>query len=129
IALTRNPISLFGAAVVTATGILIVTLFTFELFGFEGGPYSGILAYLILPVLFIAGLLLIPLGIFRQRRRDRQAAARGEAPPAFPVLHLHAAWLRNRAPLFGVLTAANVAILATAASKAVATAATAQFCG
>ena len=99
IALTRNPISLFGAAVVTATGILIVTLFTFELFGFEGGPYSGILAYLILPVLFIAGLLLIPLGIFRQRRRDRQAAARGEAPPAFPVLDLNDARIRNR---FGV---------------------------
>jgi hypothetical protein len=129
IALTRNPISLFGAAVVTATGILIVTLFTFELFGFEGGPYSGILAYLILPVLFVAGLLLIPLGIFRQRRRDRQAAARGEAPPAFPVLDFNDARVRNRALVFAVLTALNVVILATATYKGVETMDTTQFCG
>ncbi|HEY3569204.1 MAG TPA: NapC/NirT family cytochrome c [Thermoanaerobaculia bacterium] len=129
IALTRNPISLFGAAVVTATAILIVTLFTLELFGFQGGPYSGIIAYLIVPVLFIAGLLLIPLGIFRQRRSDRLAAARGEAPPAFPVLDLNDPSIRNRALIFAVLTALNIVILATATYKGVETMDTTQFCG
>lgn len=129
IALTRNPISLFGAAVVTATGILIVTLFTLEVFGFQGGPYSGILAYLILPALFVAGLLLIPIGIFRQRRRDRQAAARGEAPPAFPVFDLNDARTRNRVLVFAVLTAVNAVILTTATYKGVETMDTTQFCG
>jgi len=129
IALTRNPISLFGAAVVTATGILIFTLFAFELSGFHGGTYSGILAYLILPVLFVAGLLLIPVGIFRQRRRDRRAAARGEAPPAFPVLDLNNARTRNRTLVFLALTALNVVILATATYKGVETMDTTRFCG
>jgi len=129
IALTRNPVSLFGTAVVTATGILIVTLFTFELFGFRGGPYSGILAYLILPVLFIGGLLLIPVGILRQRRRDRLARERGEAPPALPVLDFNDARIRNRALVFAVLTALNIVILATATYKGVETMDTTQFCG
>jgi hypothetical protein len=129
IALTRNPVSLLGAAAVTATGILIVTLFTLELFGFRGGPYTGILAYLILPGLFVAGLLLIPLGILRQRRRDRLARERGEAAPAFPVLDLNDPRIRNRALIFAALTALNVVILTTATYKGVETMDTTQFCG
>ena len=129
IALTRNPISLVGAAVVTATGILIVTLFTLESFGLREGPYAGIIAYLILPVLFILGLLLIPIGIVRQRRRDRAAAARGEVPAAFPVIDFNKPRVRTRALTFTVLTALNVVILATATYKGVETMESTQFCG
>ena len=128
-ALTRNPISLFGAAVVTATAILIISLFTFELFGMHGGPYVGILTYLILPALFILGLLLIPLGILRQRRRDRRALERGEAPAAFPVLDFNKSRTRNLALVFGALTALNVVILATATYKGVETMESTEFCG
>jgi len=129
IALTRNPISLVGTAVVSATGILIVTLFTFEVFGFQGGPYSGILAYLVLPAIFVAGLLLIPTGIAVQRRRDRRAKERGEAPPVFPVLDLNDPRIRNRALTFAALTAINAVILATATYKGVETMESTQFCG
>lgn len=129
IALTRNPISLFGAAVVTATGILIVTLFTLETFGLRGSPYIGILAYLVLPILFILGLLLIPVGIARQRRRDRLAGERGEASPAFPVIDLNESRTRTRALVFAVLTAVNVVILSAATYKGVETMDTTRFCG
>ncbi len=128
-ALTRNPLSLFGAAVVTATAILIISLFTFELFGMHGGPYVGILTYLILPALFILGLLLIPLGILRQRRRDRRALERGEAPAAFPILDFNKPRTRNLALIFGALTALNVVILATATYKGVETMESTEFCG
>ena len=80
VALTRNGISLLGTAIVTASGLLIVTLFTLGLFGLEESPYLGILAYVILPTIFLVGLILIPIGIGLQRRRDRRAAERGEAP-------------------------------------------------
>jgi hypothetical protein len=129
IALTRNPISLIGAAVVTATSVLIFTLFTLEIFGLRAGPYAGIIAYLILPALFVLGLLLIPFGIARQRRLDRAAAARGEAPPAFPLIDLNNPRVRNRVLMFAVLTALNVVILATATYKGVETMDSTQFCG
>ena len=45
VALTRNPLSLIGSAIVTASAILIVTLFTLNLLGLQGGPYAGILAF------------------------------------------------------------------------------------
>ncbi|HKV08579.1 MAG TPA: cytochrome C, partial [Thermoanaerobaculia bacterium] len=110
VALTRNPISLLGTAIVTASGILIVTLFTLEMMGLRGSPYIGILAYLILPAIFILGLLLIPIGIARQKRRDRQARERGEDPGALPVIDLNNPRMRNRVVVFAVLTAINVVI-------------------
>lgn len=129
IALTRNVISLIGAAIVTAAGILIVTLFVLELFGLHGSPYIGILAYVILPSIFIVGLLLIPVGIARERRRQRLALARGEAPAAFPVIDLNDNRTRNRALIFTALTAINVVILATATYKGVETMDSTKFCG
>lgn len=129
VALTRNPLSLAGAAIVTASGILIVTLFTLQLFGLEGGPYIGILAYLILPAIFVLGLLIIPIGIARQRRRDRQAQARGEAPAELPVLDFNDPRTRRRVLIFFALTVVNVVILAAATYEGVETMESTEFCG
>ena len=89
IALTRNPISLLGVAITSATALIIVTLFAMELVGSHGSPYIGILAYMILPGIFVAGLALIPVGIVRERRRARRYRERGEKPPGFPILDLN----------------------------------------
>ena len=72
IALTRNPLSLVGALLVTFSSAIILTLFILEMVGFEGGPYIGILAYLVFPAIFLLGLILIPLGIRADRRRARR---------------------------------------------------------
>ena len=48
--ITRNPIGMAGAVLTTVSAILFVTLFALELVGgFHGGPYLGILAFLIIP--------------------------------------------------------------------------------
>lgn len=129
VALTRNAISLLGTAIVTASGILIVTLFTLEMLGLRGSPYIGILAYLILPAVFILGLLLIPIGIARQKRRDRQARERGEEPALLPVIDFNNPRMRNRVIVFTLLTAINVVILSAATYKGVDTMESTEFCG
>ncbi len=129
IALVRNPVGLLGTALTTASALLIVTLFTIDLVGGEVGPYSGIMAFLVLPAVFVVGLLLIPVGIAQQRRRDRRAAAAGAGPPAFPVIDLNRAETRTRTSIFFVLTALNVVILATATYKGVETMESTEFCG
>jgi len=50
--ITHNAISLIGTALALATLVLMASLFTMQQFGFEGGPYLGILTYLILPMIF-----------------------------------------------------------------------------
>jgi NapC/NirT cytochrome c family, N-terminal region len=77
----------------------------------------------------ILGLLLIPLGIARQRRRDRAVMERGEAPPAFPVFNLNDPRTRNRLVVFIALTAINVVILSAATYKGVETMDSTEFCG
>ena len=60
--ISRNGISLIGTGLAIAGLVLIVSLFVMEQLGFEGGPYLGILTYLILPMIFVIGLILIPIG-------------------------------------------------------------------
>jgi len=129
IALTRNPISLLGSAITTARVVLIVTLFAIELFGFLGNPYIGILAYLILPAIFLLGLLLIPLGTIQERRRAARASAKEESPPGFPVIDLNRAPVRKWVLIFVILSAVNLVILAVATYKGVEVMESTEFCG
>jgi hypothetical protein len=129
IALTRNPISLLGTAVTTASAVLIIILFAIELFGFLGNPYIGILAYLVLPGIFLAGLILIPIGVARERRRARRARAEGEPPAKFPVIDLNRDTTRRWVLIFVALTAMNIVILAVATYKGVEVMESTEFCG
>jgi hypothetical protein len=129
IALTRNPLSLTGAAVTTAAGVMIVTLVLLELFGHDGSPYIGVIAYLILPAIFVLGLVLIPVGIFGERRRARRAEAAGAPAGKFPIIDLNLDRTRHRLMAFIFFTATNVVILATVTVKGVEYMETPQFCG
>lgn len=124
--LTGNPISLIGSAIATAAAILFFSFFGLQLFGAEMGPYSGILAFAVLPAALVLGLVLIPSGIWRQRRRQRAATKRGEA---FPVIDLNKRPVRDIALAFMGLTVVNIAILSAGSYQAVHTMESVQFCG
>ena len=65
---TSNPISLAGSALTTVAAFLFLLLFSIHMVSEHGGsPYLGILTFLVLPVFFILGLALIPLGLWRAR--------------------------------------------------------------
>jgi hypothetical protein len=122
--LIRTRLGLAGAVLTTAAGLLVVLFFALGAAGLELGPYVGILAFLILPILFIVGLLLIPLGALLARLRARRE---GLAP--LPVIDLNHAATRRRLALFAALTAANVVILGAASFKGVEVMDQAAFCG
>jgi len=88
-AITRNGISLVGTALTTAAAILFVSFFVGESLGLHGGPYLGILTFVIFPAIFVFGLALIPIGIAWHRRRIRRAVARGETLGVLPVIDLN----------------------------------------
>ncbi|MEE4305173.1 MAG: NapC/NirT family cytochrome c [Wenzhouxiangella sp.] len=128
-ALTRNPISLAGTALAVASLTLIVALFAVHAIGFQGGPYLGIVTFLILPMFFVLGLLLIPVGIYRQRKRAAKMAAEGKAPPLFPVIDLNHETTRKSVIIFLVLTLVNIVVIAGATYKGVHVMETNAFCG
>jgi hypothetical protein len=120
----RNPVSLVGAAITTAAAVVFLVLLALEFAGQLHNPYVGLLIYVAVPAVFVFGLLLIPVGIRRQRRR----ALAGE-PDEWPVIDLRLP--RTRGVIFGValLTFVNTLIVSLAAYGAVHHMESTEFCG
>lgn len=128
-AITRNGLSLAGAALTTASAILFASFFVGESLGLKGGPYLGILTFVIFPALFVFGLLLIPAGMAWQRRRSRRAEARGETLVALPVIDLNIGRTRTLLLVFLAATLVNVVVIAVSTYKAVEVMDSTKFCG
>ena len=46
--------------------------------GHAGNPYLGIIVFLIVPIVFVAGLAIIPIGIYLGRRQLRKGVAQAQ---------------------------------------------------
>ena len=126
--ITHNVTSLIGTALAVASLVLMACLFAMEQFGFEGGPYIGILTYLILPMFFVIGLLLIPIGALLHRRKLRRMHGE-EAIEAMPVFDLNRPATQRWTLIFVGVTMLNIVILASATYKGVHYMETTEFCG
>jgi hypothetical protein len=127
--ITRSTLSIAGTAIATSGVLLFVTLFAMELMGFEGGPYLGIITYLLLPAIVLAGLTLVPVGIWRQTKKEREAVAHGEPEPHLPVIDLNKARTRKALLTFGFMTLVGAVVLAVGTYKGVEYMESVQFCG
>src|ERR1019366_6852139 len=94
--LGQNPVTLTGAVVTTSAALTTIAFWFYEIF-LPGPPhpYIGLLVFLILPGIFVLGLLLIPLGIWLRRRSLR---ASGELPAVFPAIDLALPVVRRTLP-------------------------------
>src|SRR5262249_13773252 len=67
--LTLHWLSLVGSVLVTTAGISWLFVLPLHIRGHVDNPYVGIVAFLVLPAMFFAGLALIPVGIYLAKRR------------------------------------------------------------
>lgn len=124
----RDPISMVGLALTTSSTVLIVGFFVVELLGFHAGPYIGILTFVVFPMFFAAGLILIPIGVLRERKRMRLAGEVLDAGP-FPILDLNNKKIRRVLWIFAGITAVNVVFFAAASYQGVEVMGSTEFCG
>ena len=66
-----NPLTLAGSVIALFNLALIVFLLIFDLLSKRPRPYSDLVILLILPVFILIGVVLVILGIVRQRRRKK----------------------------------------------------------
>ena len=125
--LGQNPLSLAGAVLTTSSAATLVAFWFYEFF-LPGPPhpYIGILLFLILPGIFVLGLLLMPAGILLRRRR---LAARGELLEVYPAISLREPMVRHAILFVAVATFLNVIIFGTASYRGVSYMDSTQFCG
>ncbi|MBK9795278.1 MAG: NapC/NirT family cytochrome c [Holophagaceae bacterium] len=125
--LGNNWLTLAGAALTTSSAFVLVWFWFMELTsGRSVHPYAGILLFLILPGLFLLGLILIPIGLLRLRR---QRKASGEEPLPLQAVDFKHPGVRRLLTVVGVLTFINVSIMGTASLKGVEYMDSNQFCG
>ena len=128
-AITGNVVSLVGTLLIALTLLFIGALLIMQAMGFEGGAYLGIITFVVLPMGFLLGVVIVPLGIWLQKRRDAKAAAEGRPIGHLPVVDLNRE--STRGVLLGFL-ALSVPIIALAAGltfKAVHYMDSTEFCG
>jgi hypothetical protein len=124
--LPRDPFSLVGTILTTIGGVLFVVFFFLDLVGLHTNPYMGIVFFMVLPTIFIIGLLLIPVGVWRERRR--RLAGKPSAPP-WPRLDLNDPRQRSWVALIAAATVVNVVIVSLAAYSGVEYMDSVKFCG
>ena len=123
----NNPISLAGGAITTASCATMLSYWMLEYFGrLSENPYLGIIFFLVLPFLFIAGLVLIPIGVFIRHRKLRAA---GLIPAEFPKIDLNDRIFRRGLDIVLVATIVNLLVVATASYRGAAYMDSPEFCG
>jgi nitrate/TMAO reductase-like tetraheme cytochrome c subunit len=123
----NNPISLAGGAITSASGVTMIGYWLVELFGRPNdNPYLGIIFFLLLPALFVAGLLLIPVGLLARRKKLQKA---GQIPAEFPKIDLNDRIFRHGLDIVLVATIINLLVVAMASYRGAAYMDSPQFCG
>src|SRR5277367_574513 len=69
--LTQHWLSLLGVALVGTALISWLFVLPQQIRGHADNPYVGIVVFLVLPVLFFTGLLLISVGVYLSKRQIR----------------------------------------------------------
>ncbi|MEZ5962394.1 MAG: NapC/NirT family cytochrome c [Planctomycetota bacterium] len=116
--LRSNWLTWTGAILTTVSFMAFVTsLVYFAMYGAEHGAYAGLFVFVLVPFLFVLGILLIPLGLwfYRKQLPERMAAVQER-----PLKMMR---------LLGILTLVNLAVVGTAGFQAVHYMDSQAFCG
>src|SRR5271157_4365717 len=121
--LTSHWVSMLGVALVTTAGFSWLFVLPTEVRGHTSNPYIGIVVFLLIPIIFVLGLVLIALGMFLARRRiiraEQDCFTAGD----------RRAYIRRLVIFFAVTTALNIVIGTQGTYRAVEHMETPQFCG
>ncbi|MFN8626752.1 MAG: NapC/NirT family cytochrome c [Candidatus Binatia bacterium] len=125
--LFKNAVTIFGAAVTTTGAVLFLAFFLLDLAGLHANPYLGMVFFLVFPGLFVAGLVIMPIGVWLTHRRDKAGLRAWR--PTWPRIDLNVGWQRRAAAIFLLSTLANILIVSVAAYSGIEYMDSPQFCG
>ncbi len=121
-----NWITLAGTVITTVTGCTLVMAFAADALNPFTNQYTSALMFLVAPFIFIIGLVLIPIGLFYEKRK------RGHLDdPVFDAFRTAVADKRGRSRIlfFIMATLINIAVLGAVGNRALTFMNTSEFCG
>jgi hypothetical protein len=130
--LWSNWITLLGTVVVTSSGVTILVALTIDLTSKGLNTYAAAILFLVMPGLLLLGLLLIPFGLFIERRRARRsggAPAEADSVQAAFARAMQSEIVRRRVAFVLLMTTLNVLIFSSVTYRAVTFMDSPKFCG
>ncbi|MBI5486332.1 MAG: NapC/NirT family cytochrome c [Deltaproteobacteria bacterium] len=124
----QNIVTVVGAMIVTAAAVSLVVYFTVDVIWGFTNRYASLVVYLLLPGAFVAGLALIPIGIWRTRLHRARVRADERLQP-YPIIDFNDRRVRLTWSIVIGLTFLNIAILGVAAYKGLEYTDSVEFCG
>lgn len=123
--LASHPVAIAGVWLTTLAAFAFLTYVALDWSGLVASPYAGIFGFVLLPLVFVCGLLLIPLGVWIERRRR----GRGQPASQWPAIDLSKPRTRHIVLAVFGLTVVNLAIVTVASVSAAHYMETNRFCG
>ena len=121
-----HPLSIVGVVITTASAAVFIALVIAMMAGLLRNPYAGLVVFVAIPALFVAGLLLIPAGVWLQRQKLKRDAT---ATADWPVLDFRRASVRRTVLVVSALTAVNFVIVLVAGYGSLHWMESPAFCG
>jgi hypothetical protein len=126
VTLIRHPVAMAGAVITTVSAVVFIGLAIAAVMGMFSNPYAGLVVFVVVPGVFLVGLLLIPIGGSLERRWLRRHP---DEVVDWPVVDLRKPSVRRTIFLIIGLTAVNVVIVSLAGYGGVHWMESPQFCG
>lgn len=95
----KNITSIIGASLTLISLAFIILLFFISSFVFPDNTYLGIFIYMILPAFLVIGLILIPIGIINQKKKQKSADGI-EVELRWPLIDFNKLSTRNATVIF-----------------------------
>jgi len=129
--LWSNWLSLAGVVVTTVAGCTLLLALAAQIVAPSANVYATAVAFLLMPFVFLFGLLLIPIGLFFERRRTRSRPRTEEEESLRAGISqlLESRVLRRRLLFIAGLTVVNILLIGGAGHQAVSFMDTPEFCG
>ncbi len=121
-----NPVSMIGASIAIVSFGIILFLFFVDLISSTASPYIGIVTFIILPAFLILGLIIIPIGAFLERKRERRTGDKG---PRLPTIDLNEPRHRFAFSIFSIGTVLLLLMTAIGGYRAYEYTDSVEFCG
>ncbi|MDJ0973026.1 MAG: NapC/NirT family cytochrome c [Planctomycetota bacterium] len=120
-----SPTALVGAILATVSGCTLVLVLAAEFASPTKNAYAAAALLLIVPLFFLLGLMLIPIGLWMRRRRRRKAGLEPRDRSGTAVLTMPV----RKLALIGGLTFVNLLIIGMVGHTAMTYMDTPEFCG
>lgn len=125
----RNWITLIGSLTATISAFMIIFFIIIGITGYEITPYIGIMAFLLFPIFFIAGIVILLIGIYKDHVERKRLASLGKSQSPYPKIDLNDQHTRKMFALSISIIIATFLVLSIAIYHSIHFMDTVTFCG